>query len=547
MAKLEKGSFPIIDGRQTHAEDFQCFGPPALHDGEFDNVMIVDMGSFSQEEKDSNKYYHAAVVQERKSNKWFVYFEWGRVGASSPQFQFVECQTKEQAQREMAAQCHSKNDKRGVWTTVAGIRTLTAKPGKDVYLVRQLSTRSTGLPDAKTIKYIDPSGKPKNGNGKPDDASAADKPKKASARRADPQTAALLRDLTGATISYTRGSMADNSIPTQQAIDNARVILQEAQKRLIHVGSVLEDQIADKDLRTLSGELYRRIPKKKQVGTPDSVWILSQNNILAWQADLDAFESALNSQDAAAEPDVDPFQGLPLHMEWIDPKSKLGQFLYYWWPKASANRHYYLKDMKIRNLWQVVRHGDDAKLRGAQDHILTQLGRKSPKERPLFQPSERHDISDGKERELFEKTNTALLFHGTRSVNVIGILRESLRLPKQLVGVTITGAMFGPGLYWADDWRKSAGYTSLSGSIWSSGSGGVAGRHAFMFAGDVVLGDPHVADGPHGYTKPPPGTHCIFGMGRVHGKSRNSGVENNEWIIFEPPQHRLRYLAEFSA
>lgn len=544
--KLDKSSYPSGSG----PNDFKCFGPPALEDGNFDTCKIADLGSFSQEEKDSNKYYHAAVVQNTKTGQWYVYFEWGRVGASRPAFQFVECHDEAEAQREFASQLHEKNDKRGVWTTVAGIRTLTAKPKKDVYLVRQLTTRSTGLPDAKTIKYVDPNTKPKPDNGKPDGAdkgAAAGPAIKTPTRKADAHTSRLLQDLIGGTIKYTRSAMADNSLPTQTSIDQARLILQEAQKRLVVVGHDLNDQIGDKELRLFSGELYRRIPKVKAVGTPDSVWILSQNNILSWQQDLDAFESALTGQASVDMPDVDPFHGLPLHMEWIDPKSQLGQFLYFWWPKATANRHGYLGTMKIKNLWKVDRFGDEEKVRRSQDKIVTELGKSKLKERPLFQPSERYDVVDTKERELFARTNTALLFHGTRSVNVKGILEKSLLLPKQLVGVQITGAMFGPGLYFADDWKKSAGYTSLRGSIWSSGSGAVAGRSAFMFAADVVLGQPHVAPGPHGYTSPPNGHHCIFGMGRNHGKSQYSGVENNEWIVFQSPQQCLRYLAEFEA
>jgi hypothetical protein len=448
-----------------------------------------------------------------------VYFEWGRVGATNPQFQFVKCATEAEAQKEFADQCHSKNDKRGVWQTIAGEKTLTAKPGKDVYLVRQLATRSTGLPDAKTIKYTEDSKKP---------AAPADKPAKGDkvakakpAVRVDQYTSKLLSDLMGGTITYTRGSMADASLPTQGAIDRARNLLTEAQKRLVVVGDNINDQVADRELRDYSGELYRRIPKKKAVGTPDTVWILNQSNILAWQQDLDAFESALMGHaEAEAKTDhVDPYQGLPISMEWVDPKSDLGKFLYFWWPKASANRHYYLKDMKIKNIWKVERNGDGAKLTAAQDRAMNELQKTKVEDRPLFQPSERSDVLDDRERKLYQDTNTALLFHGTRSVNVTGILNTNFRLPAQLVGVQITGAMFGGGIYFADDWRKSAGYTSLRGSIWSQGDGSVRGRDAFMFACDVVLGQPHIAPGPRGFTGPPKGWDQL---NRNLGKSRDT-------------------------
>jgi poly [ADP-ribose] polymerase len=188
-------------------------------------------------------------------------------------------------------------------------------------------------------------------------------------------------------------------------------------------------------------------------------------------------------------------------------------------------------------MWQVERHADRGKLPAAQEEILSD----KPKitERALFQPGKRADLKAGDARR-YQASNTALLFHGTRSVNVSGILREALRMPKQLVGVVITGAMFGPGLYFADDWKKSAGYTSLANSYWSGGGGAVRSRDAFMFAADVALGNPFVAPQAGGYTGPPQGHHSIF------GKAGASGVANNEFIIFRPEQHQLRYLIEFT-
>ena len=78
--KLPQGTFPSNSG----PNDFQCFGPPAMNDGDFENARICDMGCFTQDGKDSNKYYHAAVVQHKKTKKWYAYFEWGRTGAAKP-------------------------------------------------------------------------------------------------------------------------------------------------------------------------------------------------------------------------------------------------------------------------------------------------------------------------------------------------------------------------------------------------------------------------------------------------------------------------------
>ena len=96
------------------------------------------------------------------------------------------------------------------------------------------------------------------------------------------------------------------------------------------------------------------------------------------------------------------------------------------------------------------------------------------------------------------------------------------------------------GLYWADDWRKSAGYTSLRSSYYAAGSGAVASRDAFMFIADVAIGKPFVAPHTFPYTEPPKGHHSIMGKADV------SGVMNNEFITFKKETHRLRYLVEFT-
>jgi hypothetical protein len=533
--KLSKDTYP----HGAAPGEFQCFGPPATRDGEFDSVKICDMGCFTQDGKDSNKYYHGAVVQHRTTKKWYAYFEWGRTGAARPSFQFIECDSEAEAQREMAVQLHSKNDRRGEWVTVAGIHTLRARAGKDCYLVRPMATRSTGLPDARSIKINEGARVPPTTTADVATAKAGKTSKsKPAGPKTDDATASLLRDLAVATVAYTRGSMADSSLPTQAAIDEARTLLGEAQKRLATVGDDVDAQVKDRDLLHLTSLMYGRIPKKKDRRAAASEWILNKGTILAWQNDLDAFESALYATDIDHGAEVDPLAELELKMEWLAPDSAVGKFLYEWWPQATANRHSHLGRMTIRNLWQVARNADEGRLPAAQDEVLA--GKHAIDERPKFQPEKRTDMKAA-DAKRFAASNTALLFHGTRSVNVRGILREALRLPKQLVGVVITGAMFGPGLYFADDWKKSAGYTSLTNSYWSGGSGAIAGRGAFMFAADVVLGKPFVAPQAHGYTGPPDGHHSIF------GKAGHSGVQNNEFIVFDARQHRLRYLAEFVA
>jgi hypothetical protein len=495
--------------------------------------MICDMGCFKQDGTDSNKFYHGAVVQSTKTKEWYAYFTWGRTGAPNPDFQFFGPGTKADAETKYAKQLHSKNDKRGEWFDHPSLgRILRAKPKKDCYLVRPQATRSTGLPDARTITQNEGAKPNGNGNG------SAKKKSTTKASKVDPQTMSLMRDLNVGTVSYTRSQMTDAAIPTQIAIDEARDILSEARKRVKKVGTRVDDQTNDNELSQLTSMIYSRIPKKKSRKADPSEWILSQSNISLWEQDLDAFESALYTTDLGVEVDNDPFGDMPLDMRWLSPSSELGKFIRGWLPESTRDRHGYLGSMKIKNVWEVERHGDIAKLTRAQDRIAKD--RFTTREKPLHQPKKRPDL-DRDALKRFVKSNTTMLFHGTRSVNVSGILRESLRLPRQLVGVVITGAMFGPGIYWADDWKKSAGYCSLRSSYWAGGSGTISGRQAFMFVADVAIGKPFVAPGPRGYTSPPKGYHSVF------GKAGHSHVQNNEFITYEPDSNRLRYLVEFNA
>jgi hypothetical protein len=536
--KLAKDTYPAGHG----PNDFECFGPPATKDGEFGSAKIADFGCFKQGEVDSNKYYHAAVVKSRKNQGWFAYFEWGRVGASKPSFQFVECSGESDAQEEFIDQCRSKNDKRGQWTTIGSIKTLEAKPGKDCYLVRPMASRSVGLPHGKTIKLND------GAKQTPAPAPAAPGAKKAkatpSSSQVDPITVALMRDLNVGTRTYAANTLVGGATPSQSAIDQGRELLIEATKVVARVGDSVDRQVADKDLVQITSQLYSRIPKIKPVGAAASTWILSQNNIAAWQLDLDAYEASLYAAQPQQQdtPQFDPFNGMKLDMEWIDPKSELGTFIYGWWPNGSGDRHAHVGKMRIRNIWRVRRHEDDGKIHTSQEQVLKDgVG---IRDRPPYQPKSRLDFQ-GEGIKRCSDTNTCLMFHGTRTVNVSGILRESWRLPRQLVGVSINGAAFGPGIYWADDWRKSDGYTSRAGSYYNSGSGGIASRGAFMFAADVVLGNPWLCQTSGGYTSPKPGprgekTHCIFAKAGYC-----TYIQNNEWIVFERNQVAMRYLCEY--
>lgn len=502
--KIAKNTWP----NGHNANSFKCSGPVATKDGEFSGTLLADLGCFNEEGKSSNKYYHGAVVQSTINSKWYAYFEYGKTGANTVGFQFIECLSKEEAQEEYQDQLHAKNDKRGVWedNKVLG-KILKAKPGKDCYLVRPLNTRSVGLPDSRNISVVSLSNSaivaPVNG------------------KVLDKESAALIADLSIATSDYTRSSLVGDCIPTKDAIDDGRKILKAAT-------DLINSKAKVKDLEELTAILYSKIPKKKNKG---DTWVLSKDSIQTWADDLDAFETAMLSGDKVTK----VIDNMPFFIEHISFSSDLGKFIMSWMPKSTRNKHSYLPGgINIYNIWKIEK--DNIKnLKNKQKSVV-----KSTTEEPLHQPN-RIDL-DKSEQEAYNKSGTYLLFHGTRSVNVSGILRESLKLPAQLRGVTTNGAMFGPGLYFADDWKKSAGYTSIDNGFWSSGAGKVQKRRSFMFLTDVLLGNPYIPSYSGDYLSKIDNKNYHS----LYAKCGKSGVQNNEFIVFDAHQHYLRYLIEFS-
>jgi len=572
--KLDRNTLPAKHGR----DDFEAFGPVVVADTEWGSCRLADLGCFCQDEGvNSNKYYHLAVVKSKVDGKFYAYYEWGRTRPDGrpekPAFQFFECSSEADAAAICEKQFHAKNTKRGVWQKTGSKERLVPKPksklGKDgevlthdLYAVRPLATRLVGLPCAENIANEDAQGV--NGGKKKTTKNTA---KKSSKSKVDTQTRKLFADLMGGVQTYSKAFLGSSggpvTLPSQIAIDYARELLDDAMSRVgaIEQGmkssttekKLVAAQVADAQLKNITKLLYARIPKAVAHNADPADSILNTSNILTWQNDMDVLETALQGADMDVEESTtDHLQGIPADVHWVPPSDSLYKWLVGsgdgWWSKATRGQSGVRgsKGLKVHGLWAVERHGDRARFRSSQERILGEMPKKWNEERPLYAEMKRPDLNIA-ERKLFWNTNSSLLFHGTRSVNVPGIVRENLRFPKELTGVVVNGAMFGPGSYFADDWGKSAGYCSNCRSgrgSYYGGGGEVQGRRAFMFGFDVILGVPHVAEGSQGFRGAPSGTHCVFGK---FGRTRSWGsstLANNEWIIYVKGHCEMRYLAE---
>jgi len=143
--------------------------------------------------------------------------------------------------------------------------------------------------------------------------------------------------------------------------------------------------------------------------------------------------------------------------------------------------------------------------------------------------------------EAFDKDGAKMknvweLWHGTRSSNLLSILRAGLVMPNRSSS-NVTGKMFSgypgkEGLYFSDQSTKSLNY---SAGYWN----GQRDNNCFMFLSSVAMGNYFVPNGPRN-DLPRPGYDSTF------AQSNKSGVYNNEMIVYRTSQCKLNYLIEFS-
>ncbi|KAJ1939815.1 hypothetical protein FBU59_003997, partial [Linderina macrospora] len=124
------------------------------------------------------------------------------------------------------------------------------------------------------------------------------------------------------------------------------------------------------------------------------------------------------------------------------------------------------------------------------------------------------------------------LWHGTRTQNLLSIMSKGLLLPKLSPGQK-AGAMFGDGLYFANQSTKSLNY--CDGGYWTGNSQNKP--KVYMFLASVAMGKYFVPNGP--VSSPPP-----KGYDSYWAKAGESCVMNDELIIFKAGQSRLDYLLE---
>ncbi len=136
--------------------------------------------------------------------------------------------------------------------------------------------------------------------------------------------------------------------------------------------------------------------------------------------------------------------------------------------------------------------------------------------------------------------NKQLFWHGSKNENWWSIINSGLVLRPN---ASITGKMFGEGIYFAPSAKKSFGYTSYNGTYWAKGTS----NQAFMSLFDVAYGKPYDVYN-HGdfyhfnYDKlqqVKTGANCLH----AHAGQM---LYNDEIVIYQENQITISYLVELT-
>ncbi|MDQ4119842.1 MAG: WGR domain-containing protein [Acidobacteriota bacterium] len=139
----------------------------------------------------------------------------------------------------------------------------------------------------------------------------------------------------------------------------------------------------------------------------------------------------------------------------------------------------------------------------------------------------------------FEATSAKLgnlredLWHGTRSSNLLSILKNGLIIPPSNAG-HCTGRMFGNGIYSSLQSSKALNYAT---DFWNRS--GSSNQRTFMFLCAAALGKTYKPKSSFS-SQPPDG----FDSAWIEAGTAN--VLNHECVVYDTAQFNLKYLCEFA-
>lgn len=450
------------------------FKNPTIKDQKMLNCLNVGIDKATGKVQNNNKYYKIELQEE--NGKYRIFTEYGRVGYDgTKEVRYPDNLYEAQAEFEAII----KKKKKG-------------KTGEPGYVEVDMAQCSKGSDEAKQLIDIS---KVK--------IEAANINTKTSVKcDLEPEIVRLTQqfyDEAGKSLNtLIKGDTATSGSPlgklSSNQIDKGRNVLQELADLINNSKNQL---LTVPEALAISTDYYRSIPKSfGRNMKPEDVAITTIDAVNEQMEILKFYEDSLRIGDVIYDNSIiKQYDALHCNLKVLSKKDAKYKQLEEYFVKSQSQHHNF--GMKVKNIF-----------------IAEQ------KKAPKFDPA---------------PGNVQELFHGTRSCNMIGILSSNLKLPNQLKGVYITGAMFGPGIYFADQSSKSAQYAfgRFSGlkNMYDTN---------FLFITDVAIGKTKNEYSSKYYYEPPKGYDSVKGC-------KGSSLLHNEFIVYKENRCQIKYIIEFTS
>lgn len=459
-----------------------------------------------------NKYYNLEIVKSDKGD-FYLYTQYGRVGAPSPAKEYRQCTSQAQAETEAQSIIKSKTKKGYIEVKLA-----KADVGSDAGKSKVDSSVSV-----ETLKKM----------------GATVVEKDATPSKLHPQVQDLVRTWFGVTQEFVELNLDTAKCPLGQLsadqIDLAKKILDEAR---LQVHAKKTDVL---ELNKLTGQYYSNIPHVLPRFINADLLRFDDDTKIDKALDiLDVFADAKNVQAVISKKSAVDSQYATLNadFDWVDPQDPIFAWIDKMLHGTRASNHQGLGKLKTHKVFRVHRHGEEKRWIATAEKIAKECGKFQPSDVYAKYVRERMDVSKDMDV-LYKSANILPGWHGTRRANMIGITTKGLLIRPS--GVAHAGSMYGDGIYWATNSTKSINYCDVRGSYWAQGSN----KTAYLFLADVAFGNQKIAGGSSFYSK-----DSIRPNHSVWAKAGGgTGLYNDELITYVPTgpgqQHSIRYIVEF--
>jgi poly [ADP-ribose] polymerase 2/3/4 len=453
----------------------------------------------------NNKYYNLEVVKTDK-DKFFLFSQYGRVGATGAQ-EYRACNDQQHAESEGAKIIKSKLKKGYV-----EVKLSKADVGSEIGKTKVENKVSVEALQKAGVKVQE----------------------EADASKLHIEVQNLVRTWFGITQEFVELNLDLAKCPLGQLsldqIDLAKKILGEA-RTIIHA-----KKPDIQELNKLTNQYYSNIPHNfgHRKLDADVLRLDEDTKIDKALSLLEVFENTKDFSTVLTKKSAidEQYKTLNAEIDYLDPSTTEWKWLDLLLHSTRAHNHQFLGKIKLNRAFKLKRN-DEEKLFLS---LVEEIAKKSHKPivPPLLTKIWDKRIVEANLADPYSAANVLPLFHGTRTANMIGITSKGLLVKHDKVGAS--GSMYGVNALYFGFSSKSLNYTSAKGSYWSSGSD----KYGYMFITDVALGQPKIAEGAYNYSWKglQPNYHSVWAQG---GKS---GVINDEFMTYRTGQNCLRYILE---